>query len=407
MTQVTGVKKSAFDAEKAARIAGDAARPSFSQLANGFGGHDFAGAPFPKGTGATAGASSYVFSKSFSTDATLSRLWTYISTAGNLRIAVYSKSGDVFTLVSVSGSIAVPTGFVSLTPEDFGAIRVEAGQLLAIVNDTARFVYNNVATSAAPYYSSPSLAPASFTDTELATSIEISVRFEVDLATGGTVAERWKGKTLVTFGDSITWYDGNRFAATHSESGQLAVGYQHYAFNRLGCRIDNQGQSSATMPVIYTDKVLSYNYADAYAVTLTSGANDQRLSVAVGTVGAIGGTFSTTTFTGAMQASIEHIIAQNKATKIILVTPVRGFFFNTPTVPINRAYATAIKDLAQLYGLPVCDFYDRSGINELNYRDGAVPYYIGDNDGEPYAVHPTNLGYRRMGELYAETLALA
>jgi len=80
---------------------------------------------------------------------------------------------------------------------------------------------------------------------------------------------KWAGKTFVTFGDSITAYDGGVFAATHIESGQSVKGYQTYMREILGCSILNKGSGGKTMPEIYA--IINTHIYDGNAVTITSG----------------------------------------------------------------------------------------------------------------------------------------
>lgn len=203
----------------------------------------------------------------------------------------------------------------------------------------------------------------------------------------------------LTFGDSITWYDGKNFTSTHSESGQVAKGYQSWMRELIGCTISNMGENGWTMPMIY-GKVLTTNFSGVDFVTITSGANDAKNGVAMGTVEQIGGTFDTATYAGSMQASIEHILSVNKEMKIILLTPIKGWY-NDPGnyTEIPEIIQNIIKELGALYSIIVVDMYNNSGINKLN-RD----IYIGDIQPAPYWLHPTNAGYERMGRLISKTI---
>lgn len=220
-----------------------------------------------------------------------------------------------------------------------------------------------------------------------------------------TVTSKWKDKFGVSFGDSITWYDGVAFTSTHVEVGQLAVGYQSYMRTKLECTVDNQGYSGADITQILTTKILPYDFTNTDFVTLTSGANDHRKGKAIGVIGATGGTYDTATFIGAMQTAIEHILATKPTIHIYLITPIKGWFHESGTanVPgpynmemmISVDYVNAIKQLGNLYSLPVCDWYHLSGISDAT-KD-SVPL-IGDNDAvfTAYDLHPTNQGFGRM-----------
>lgn len=215
---------------------------------------------------------------------------------------------------------------------------------------------------------------------------------------------KWAGKKFVTFGDSITWYDGNRYINTHIEKGQLAKGYQSYMRERLGCIIDNQGVSGYNMTEIWMNRISGFDFDKVDAVTITSGANDHKNGILPGVVLPIGSTFDVNTYAGAIQASVEKIIIENPDAKIFLITPVQGWYNekNTTNVPgpynmemtISKDYVDVMKEIGLLYGLPVCDLFNLTGINDLTR-----PTFIGDKETMPYYLHPTNKGYERMAEI--------
>lgn len=117
----------------------------------------------------------------------------------------------------------------------------------------------------------------------------------------------WFNKTVFTFGDSITWYDGHEFGESHSEAGQVAVGYQSY-LRQLGCTVMNYGADGNRMPGIL-NVIKSKTYTDCDCVTITCGANDFRSTTIeqLGQIEPIGSTFDETTMIGALQAAIEWL----------------------------------------------------------------------------------------------------
>lgn len=221
--------------------------------------------------------------------------------------------------------------------------------------------------------------------------------------TTNTITSQWVNKKFVTFGDSITWYDGKKYNYASKEEGVIVRGYQTYMREDLKCVVDNQGVSGYDMPHIYS-KINSYNYTNINAVTITSGANDHRKGIYPGTVMPIGSKFTTTTFAGALQASIEKIINTNNNIKIYLITPVRGWYNenNTSNVPnaykgqmaLSEDYVNIMKSIGNLYAIPVCDLYNLSGINKLNR-----PTLIGDKESDPYYLHPSTKGYTRIADV--------
>lgn len=211
-----------------------------------------------------------------------------------------------------------------------------------------------------------------------------------------TNASKWAGKTIATFGDSITWYDGNMYNVG-LENGNLAKGYQSYMREKLGCTVINKGVSGYRMPQIL-DVVKSQNYSGISGVTLTAGANDFRVSESTepfGIIQPIGSTFDITSFIGSMQDAIEYILAQNPEIKIYLITPIKGW--GTSVMPTK--FPDAIKDIGKLYSLSVCDWYYNSGINDITKS-----VYINDPDDLGYKLHPNNKGFDRMDDVLIPVL---
>lgn len=218
------------------------------------------------------------------------------------------------------------------------------------------------------------------------------------------INSKWNSKTFLTFGDSITWYDDKTYQ-NGKHAGEKVYGYQHYMREVLGINTVNYGASGATLPEIVNGQILNRTseFQTASAVTLTSGANDHRKGILPGTVLPVGSTFDGTTYAGAMQKAIEHILGVNPLIKIYLLAPVQGFYNenHTSQVPdryndedmISYDYVTVMKNVGRLYGIPVLDWYSKSGINRITR-----PQLINDSDDAPYYLHPNEEGYRRMAE---------
>ena len=219
------------------------------------------------------------------------------------------------------------------------------------------------------------------------------------------------GKRCVCFGDSITWYDGQTYN-WGKEQGKTAKGYESY-LREAGMTVTNNGYSGATIRHIVTEKILTTDYSQYDYVTITSGANDSRYQIPTGELADVGSEFDTNTFIGCLQKGIEYILNSNPEIKILLITPIRGWIYtpngyNVSVPPANdgvveKRYADAIKEVAELYSLPVCDWYSDCGLNELT-RD----WYINDpepdktaetNPNDLYSLHPSTKGYKRMADL--------
>ena len=78
---------------------------------------------------------------------------------------------------------------------------------------------------------------------------------------------------------------------------------------------------------------------------------------------------------------------------------------NQPTVDgiITEKWANAVKEVAELYGLTVCDLYNDC---EIQYEIADREAYM--NDPEPptnklYSLHPNTAGYRKMADTIIAT----
>jgi len=162
----------------------------------------------------------------------------------------------------------------------------------------------------------------------------------------------------------------------------------------LGMTVVNKGESGARMTGILATIKADTGISGYDAVTITCGANDFRYPTTepLGQIAAIGSTFDETTMYGALQSAIEYLIDQKPSLKIILMTPIKGWDDGTV---MPEDYPNVFRTVGKLYSLPVCDWYDQSGINALNRST-----FIGDDEAElEYALHPTNAGFKLMGEM--------
>lgn len=215
---------------------------------------------------------------------------------------------------------------------------------------------------------------------------------------------RLTGSACVTFGDSITWYDGNEYN-WGKEANKMCIGFQTY-MREIGMIVGNQGISGATLPEIVKDAILKYpSFANIEYVTIMSGANDTRKNIPVGQLKEIGETYDDTTYIGAYQKAIDFILGINPRIKICLFTPIKGWIYaplgfdpqQQKDKMVDIIYADATKKVGEKYGIPVLDLYSMCGIN-LKTRE------IMMNDPEPpentyYSLHPSNYGYKRLADL--------
>ena len=262
----------------------------------------------------------------------------------------------------------------------------------------------------------PETEPATEPETEPATEPETEPETELETEPTPAVPLATEGKVCITYGDSITWYDGNAYN-WGKEQGVTAVGYQQYMKEELGfARIENCGFSGWTMPQIMAQlrgRTVRSFWAKVHYVTIMSGANDERHGTPLGEIADKGSKFDTTTYIGALQSGVEHILKMNPDIVIVLFTPIKGWIYapagygdanpQSEDGVITEKWADAVKEVAALYGLPVCDLYNESGIDyEIADREAYM------NDPEPpvntlYSLHPNTAGYELLSQAIIRT----
>ncbi|MBO5883184.1 MAG: hypothetical protein J6Q78_02115, partial [Clostridia bacterium] len=231
------------------------------------------------------------------------------------------------------------------------------------------------------------------------------------------------GKVCVTFGASNTWYDGNAYTWGKAK-GEIAVGYQHYMREELGMTVHNKGVSGITMPDTIRNHVMNPAYANLWTgvdyVTIKGGINEERRNTPMGTLMPKGSTFDTNTFIGSIQAGVEYLLEKNPDITIMLLTTTNAWIYadgvgqegyaydydkeNQPKVDgrIPEKWADAMKEIAELYGLPVCDLYNEVKFDTVEDRE---KYF---NDPEPpvnqlYSAHPNAEGYKIVADVIIDS----
>ena len=259
---------------------------------------------------------------------------------------------------------------------------------------TKRFVATDSFTS---YRNDYGVIPVAYIHNNMIQSL---VPYDLD-----TVSQYFYGKRMITYGDSLTWYDGQTFN-TGAEQGNTCYGYQSYLRSYYGATILNLGQSGYTTPQIYgtiTATTADLSIID-YIIFMPSIFNDDRIGVQPGTVQPIGGTFDTNTTAGAMQASIEYLLTANPALRIVIMVEPMGWTYRNGAPHLcNALLPVTIRQVAELYGLPIVDLWNESGINELTrntfYND---PPFEDGNDW--YMYHPNNYGWKRLSKIICQKL---
>ncbi len=219
------------------------------------------------------------------------------------------------------------------------------------------------------------------------------VKVEIPVGGGGV----WTGKKFVAFGTSITW------ACANHDGGYLATVAERNGFSAYA----NEGVSGAAMANGTANgnginsKIRNTDVSGFDLVLIECSTNDFKLNVSLGEVGEMGDTdFDTTTFCGALRDSIEFILTNHPAKSVLLITDTQrnndGYDVNFTNPAGHKLidYVDAVVAIAELYGLPVCDWYRNSGFNALTLG-------IYTKDG----LHPNSTGYAVLGNLTAGAVA--
>ncbi|WP_439874863.1 GDSL-type esterase/lipase family protein [Bacillus mycoides] len=204
------------------------------------------------------------------------------------------------------------------------------------------------------------------------------------------IKHKWNGKRIVGHGDSIMWYDGNKYP-----DGTTSVGYLTNMNKKIGfssmlnkgvsgaCIAQNQDEYADICDVV---KTVDYTLYDI--VIIAGGTNDFGRAVPLGVLGnSSTTTFDRTTFYGAYREIVEYILSKNPTIQIVLFTPLKRKNFDNKNGAscVLGDYAKAINNIGELYSLPVIDLYSLSGVN----KNTLSTYTIDD-------LHLNNPGYERV-----------
>ncbi len=201
---------------------------------------------------------------------------------------------------------------------------------------------------------------------------------------------KWHGKTWATLGDSITNANG------YQPIVQEALGFsQVFNYGRGGCCMTAGGErDEGSTCRVGTGLLEKYDL-----ITIFAGTNDFRLDKPLGAIGQIGVRHDAYTFIGAYQVLIEHLLTTSPSCRLCLWTPLQRDKDGFDIYSLNAAgcrledYVHAIKQLGQIYALPVLDLYAVSGINKLT-----LDIFTSDR------LHPNEAGYARIAGIMASFL---
>lgn len=212
-----------------------------------------------------------------------------------------------------------------------------------------------------------------------------------------------KDEDLVYYsvGDSITWQDGNNYLNTD----QKAIGYQTIVKEKLSFTdVANKSLAGAgsakteKASVVYDNDFRDVKYADV--ITIFIGTNDFKLNVPLGKLSDKDSKdFNDETFYGSYQDLLRIFEEKGSNASIYLITPLQrdneGYDINSTNPAGHKLidYVNAVKNIGELYDIPVIDLYSES---ELNIR--TLDKYTLDG------LHPNDEGYKVIADEIIKTI---
>lgn len=207
-------------------------------------------------------------------------------------------------------------------------------------------------------------------------------------------------KRIVTYGDSLTWYDGQAFTWGEYQ-GQICKGFQTYLTAEMGMICTNRGASGETTVAVCNRIKAAVDLGNFDYLTIMGGDNDERQNVELGTLAEPGSVFNTSTLYGALQSAVEYALNVNPNLRIILMTEPKGYTYREGAwVVTGRDIADAFINVAAAYGLPCINFYDNSGVNIVN----KAAMYIDPANNLQYFYHPSNQTWKRLARYMCDKI---
>ena len=208
----------------------------------------------------------------------------------------------------------------------------------------------------------------------------------------GSTSTKYNGKKILWLGDSISAYN--------SENGST---YPKLVCDSLGSILTNMassGGNSNRMRGILQGTISGYNHVDDisqydYVFMMighncnTEGMNPSVKNVSINDVPIDGTDYTTyddTNFYCNVASCIEYIYANNQKCKIFLITPPQSTNTTYKITTVNSR--KALKELGELYSVPVIDIYAKCGITRVT-----INTYTGDG------THLNNKGVQLVSDV--------
>ncbi|WP_204122618.1 SGNH/GDSL hydrolase family protein [Lacticaseibacillus mingshuiensis] len=201
-------------------------------------------------------------------------------------------------------------------------------------------------------------------------------------------------KRLITFGDSVTWYDRQRYLATTHTPGQRCVGYQQVLRATFGVPVRNEGVSGETLQQI-VQRVATFAFRPGDVLVLFGGINNFNKE-ALSQIGSPS-TLAPETFTGATRHCLTQLAQTHPSMPVLLVAPYP--VYKREKGWSAGAYRERILALGREFDRPVCDLW------ALDVKADVTRFFADDVAQTGFLFHPTDWGHRLIGRQLADALA--
>lgn len=209
-------------------------------------------------------------------------------------------------------------------------------------------------------------------------------------------------KKVTCLGDSIT-------SGGQTDTGEMAVSYVPSLNNLIGTAPTNAGVSGSHVTKGTANRTDSFvervsSIKDQDLITIYGGVNDFLFDSPLGTMADEATTQAT--FYGALKYLVTSLTTNNPDAKLLFITPMKvdkygGTYDANGNMRKNKVnateedYASAIKEVASYYSIPVLDLFHAGNLN---------PYIPAQNAMTVDGLHPNEKGAQRLAKTIAHAI---
>lgn len=216
-----------------------------------------------------------------------------------------------------------------------------------------------------------------------------------------TAFSRWKNKKVAFVGDSITYGVNTSQGNIYYQILNDMIGFSNvYADGVAGsCYSATSNYGTSITPIVNRWSNIP---TDRDLIVIFAGTNDYGHNTPLGTIADT----TDVSFYGAMSVVINGILEANPSGRLVLFTPLHRYNYTDGAYPNDtqpngqghtlKDYVDAIKDIAEMYGVPIVDLFSTAC---LNPRISAIKTnYVTDG------LHPNSAGHHLLAERIAPLL---